>query len=86
MTNWRVLTLATAALLLEKLPLVVAHGEEHNEGPVEVQEGGRPQSYWGLSDYAALMYWHVGLEILAWIVVLPVGKLHKLLPYEVALG
>jgi hypothetical protein len=86
MTNWRVLTLATAALLLEKLPLVVAHGEEHNEGPVEVQDGGRPQSYWGLSDYAALMYWHIGLEILAWIVVLPVGKLHKLLPYEVALG
>jgi hypothetical protein len=77
MTSRPVLTLATAALLLELLPLVVAHGEEHNEGPVEVQDSGRPQSYWSLSDHAALMYWHIGLEILAWIVVLPVGKLYK---------
>lgn len=73
MTGRRVLTLATTALLLELFPLVVAHGEVHNEEPAHVQDSGRLQSYWSLSEHVALMYWHIGLEIIAWIVVLPVG-------------
>jgi hypothetical protein len=77
MTLRRILNLATAALLLELFPLVVAHGEDHHEGPVQISDSGRPQSYWSLSEHAALMYWHIGLEILAWIVVLPVGGSHK---------
>ena len=81
------LTIATAALLLHLLPLVVAHGDEphgetidmsaHDAPASQPQDDGR-QSYWSLSEYATLMYWHIALEILAWIVVLPVGKLPKL--------
>lgn len=77
MTGRPVLTLVTAVLLLESLPLVVAQGEVHNEGPMEVPGGGRLQSYWSLSQHAALMYWHISLEILAWIVVLPIGGSQK---------
>jgi hypothetical protein len=77
MTRGRPLILATAALLLELCPLVVAHGEDHNEGPVQVPDSDRPQSYWSLSEHASLLYWHIGLEIVAWIVVLPVGGLRK---------
>ena len=89
MTRGRVLTLATAALLLEVLPLVAAHGDEHNGGPMDmskpdaprpqVQDDAQPQSYWSLSEHAALMYWHVTLEVIAWIIILPVGGLPMLL-------
>lgn len=84
MTRVRVLTLATAALLLETLPLVAAHGDEHNGGSMDMDThdappppavgDGAPQSYWGLSEHASLMYWHIAIEILAWLFVLPVGR------------
>lgn len=71
---------ATAALLLVALPQVAAHGDEHmdmsaHDAPhVEPQQHDQKNSYWSLSEHAALMYWHIGLEILAWIVVLPIGE------------
>jgi hypothetical protein len=72
--------LATAALLL--LPLVSAHGDDHNDASMDMHstsqpvEGSQsPGSYWSLSEHANLMYWHIGLEILAWVVILPIGKL-----------
>lgn len=78
------LATATAALLLALLPLVIAHGDEHHGASVDMsthhaptpqpQQHGQPQSYWSLSEHAALMYWHIGLEILAWTVILPVGE------------
>jgi len=81
MTRLRFLTLATAALLLEVLPLVAAHGDEHDAHtdmhdapPAPMENNEAPRSYWGLSEHASLMYWHIALEILAWIVILPVGK------------
>ncbi|UPX19172.1 uncharacterized protein EKO05_0009442 [Ascochyta rabiei] len=76
------LAIATAALLLQLLPLVAAHGDEQHgakmdmsahEAPAPQPQDDAPQSYWGLSEYAALMYWHIALEILAWIVVLPIA-------------
>lgn len=87
MTGDRLLTLASAALLLGVLPLVAAHGDEHNDGPMDmgadmhhappapVEDNGAPRSYWSLSEHATLMYWHIGMEILAWMVILPVGGL-----------
>jgi hypothetical protein len=79
----RVLSVATAAtLLLGALPLAFAHGESHDDAakgahgasqPIEQENA--PTSYWRLSEHASLMYWHIALEVLAWIVVLPVGKL-----------
>ena len=77
------LTLAAAALLLQLLPLVAAHGDEHHgetmnmgahDAPAPQLQSNGQQSYWSLSEYAALMYWHIALEILAWVIILPVGK------------
>ncbi|KAJ4348156.1 uncharacterized protein N0V89_009528 [Didymosphaeria variabile] len=83
MTRVRLLTFATAVLLSEVFPLVAAHGDEHNGGSTDMDmhdappppavDNGAPQSYWGLSEHASLMYWHIALEVLAWVVVLPVG-------------
>lgn len=80
MARARVLALGTALLLLEALPLAAAHGhgEGHHDAPVDTppqaQNTGAPASYWSLSEHASLMYWHIGLEILAWVFVLPVGR------------
>jgi hypothetical protein len=81
-----VLTIAAAALLLQLLPLVAAHGDEHHGETMDMTSHDAPapqppneghRSYWSLSEYAALMYWHIALEIVAWVVVLPVGKLFR---------
>lgn len=37
------------------------------------QPQDEPHSYWSLSEYAALMYWHIALEVLAWVVVAPIA-------------
>ncbi|KAF2129844.1 hypothetical protein P153DRAFT_385073 [Dothidotthia symphoricarpi CBS 119687] len=75
--------IVTAALLLQLLPLAFAHGDEHHGASMDmnahdspnpqIQNDERPQSYWSLSEHATLMYWHIGLEILAWTVILPVA-------------
>ena len=79
------LIIVTAASLLQLLSLVAAHGDEHgktmdmsaHDAPAPQPQGDGHQSYWSLSKYATLMYWHIALEILAWVVVLPVGKLSR---------
>ncbi|KAF1966755.1 hypothetical protein BU23DRAFT_485531 [Bimuria novae-zelandiae CBS 107.79] len=81
MTRAQVLTLATVALLLEVLPLVAAHDDEHHDGSMDMHDAPpqpavdneAPQSYWRLPEHASLMYWHIALEIVAWVVALPVG-------------
>jgi hypothetical protein len=81
MSQRAILRVAAAALLLALLPLVAAHGDEHMDmGNVqmaqpETHDYGSARSYWSLPEYGTLMSWHIALEILAWIVVLPVGKL-----------
>lgn len=73
-------SVATAALLLGILPQVAAHGDEHMEMSAHDAPHAEPQhldqtgSYWSHSEHAVLMYWHIGLEILAWVVVLPIGE------------
>ncbi|KAH8724571.1 integral membrane protein [Phaeosphaeriaceae sp. PMI808] len=70
------LTLATAVLLV---PWVVAHGDEsmamgeHDAPQPQAQHDSQITSYWSLSEHAALMYWHIGFEILAWMVMLPIA-------------
>lgn len=86
----RVLLIFTAAALLELLPLAVAHGEGSHgpdSKPVMAEAPSRPvvsdgideaamepQSYFALSDHSGVMYAHIFLMILAWVVVLPVGR------------
>lgn len=89
MLRRRALTLATAALLLEALPLVAAHGhgDESGEGEMDMHDAPQPQvqnsdvpsSYWRLSEHVGLMYMHIALEVIAWFVVLPVGMSAELL-------
>ena len=80
MPRGRAVTLATAALLLELLPLVVAHGDgdDHTKEGMDMPAAPQPvdggsRSYWSLTEHAGLMYMHIGLEMIAWFVVLPVG-------------
>lgn len=93
MTRLRILTLATAALLLELLPLVAAHGAGHGEDgmAMEVTEAPQPQrdadpsSYWSLSEHCGLMYAHIALEIIAWFGVLPIGVMFSIARSRLAL-
>ncbi|KAF2728437.1 integral membrane protein [Polyplosphaeria fusca] len=96
MTRGHVLTLATAALLLELLPLVAAHGDEHSDGgmtadmsqaaqPQAAQDGGGPRSYWSLNEHSGLMYMHIALETVAWFGVLPVGVMFSIARSRLAL-
>lgn len=77
MPNRIALVVATAALLL---PYAAAHGDEHMDtsahgAPLVKPQGAvHPSSYWSLNEHTILMYWHIGMEILAWVFVLPVGK------------
>lgn len=81
MLNRVAVALVTAVLLLELAPITLAHGDEHmdmsaHDAPQpQLHDGGEPGSYWSLSEHATLMYCHIALEILAWVVILPIGKL-----------
>jgi hypothetical protein len=87
MPNRVAVVIATAALLLELVPRALAHGEEHMDMSAhnapqpqpQVHDGDKPGSYWSLSEHVTLMYCHVALEILAWVVILPIGKLSHFL-------
>lgn len=78
MSKRAICTVVVAALLL---PLVASHGDEHMDmsahesSSSKVEYDGAPGSYWSLTEHSTLMYWHVGLEILTWVVILPIGKL-----------
>ncbi|KAJ4986875.1 integral membrane protein [Stagonosporopsis vannaccii] len=44
-----------------------------HDAPAPQSQVDGHRSYWSLSEYAALMYWHIALEILAWVVIAPVA-------------
>lgn len=89
-----VTALAFAAALLVLLPIASAHGDEHH-GTMDMSshdtlqpqtpDAGLPSSYWSLSEHATLMYWHIALEVLAWIVVLPVAVMFSIARSRLAL-
>ncbi|KAH6637808.1 hypothetical protein C7974DRAFT_306914 [Boeremia exigua] len=73
-------TAVAAALLLLQLGLVAAHGGDHGGGmdmgaptAPAPQPDTAAQSYWRLASHVPLMYWHIALEIAAWIGVLPIA-------------
>jgi hypothetical protein len=78
------LTIATIGLALGFLPLVAAHGDgEAMDMSAQDSPAPQPQDngfggYWSLSEHASLMYWHIGLEILAWIMILPVAVMFSI--------
>jgi hypothetical protein len=77
--------LTAAALLLQLASTVYAHG--HEDGIDGMDMGGeKPQSegsehdpyndpsYAGLSAHSGMLMAHIGLMVLAWFFILPVGK------------
>ena len=90
MPSGRALLTFGAAALLELLPLVVAQIEDtHGSGgktviqappsrptvPDGVDEATmEPQSYFALSDHSSVIFAHISVMVLAWAVVLPVGR------------
>lgn len=88
MLRRRALLLATAALLLEALPLALAHGDDHDASDMSgmppmseahsqptpaTSSSDGPTSYWSLSEHVSLLSTHILLMTLAWVVLLPVG-------------
>jgi hypothetical protein len=73
-----------AAVLLHLSVLVSAHGHHGGMDDMDVGNGSKPEHgptsteevtyYAGLSSHAGLMMAHIGLMVLAWFFVLPLGK------------
>ena len=84
MSGRRGAAMAAAALLLEFLPRVVAHGDDHGmdmggqDAPSAPPQDAGFGGYWGLSEHVSLMYWHIALEIVAWVVVLPLAVMFSI--------
>lgn len=88
MQKYRALTLATAALLLGLAPLVVAHGDDEHGGGMDMDMAaapspspavtdGKPPSYWSHPEHAGLMYMHILLMTVGWVMVLPIGMCRR---------
>lgn len=82
----RDILLPSTALLLGILPLIAAHGDDAhssmNMGGVhhaamsnatKVAEAVAP-SYFRHTEYAGWIYAHIGLMVIAWVVILPIGE------------
>lgn len=90
MQTGRILLPATAALLLEVIPLVVAHG--HDATPAMAMGGAHsgqshaaamnvtmdeyvaPPSYFRHPECAGWMYAHIAFMAVGWVFVLPLGE------------
>lgn len=87
----RISLAGSALLLLAALPLVAAHGDEHEHSGMAMNMGSAhinmtsaataevpsavPHNYFRYSGFAGWMYAHIVLMTIAWAVVLPVGKI-----------
>jgi hypothetical protein len=86
----RLFLTGSVLLLLAALPLVVAHGDEHEHSAMPMDMGNThtnmtsaaiptavpavPHNYFRYPGFAGWMYVHIALMTIAWAVVLPVGK------------
>lgn len=79
--------LATAAVLGALLPAVLAHGDEGmsmggdmdaamdmsaQQPDTDAQE--YPPNYFGHTEHRGVLFAHIALMVLGWVVVLPLGK------------
>ena len=72
----------TSTAVLGLLPLVLAHGggdgdhgELHGSDKLK-DETEYPATYFAHPDHIGVIYSHIALMVVAWVFVLPVGKLH----------
>lgn len=86
MVYTRNLTYSAALLLLAVLPLALSHGDDHGSGTAATAvaqtslwnssttfTSTSEQSYFAHSEYRGLVLAHIGLMIIAWFFVLPIG-------------
>jgi len=73
------LTAAACAVALGLVPAALAHGDDMNMAKGEVDsplpEDEYPPTYFALADHRVVIYAHIGLMVLAWVFLLPPGKL-----------
>jgi len=50
----------------------------HESSSSQVEHNAVSSSYWSLTDHATLMYWHIGFELLAWVIVLPIAVMFSI--------
>lgn len=86
----RISSVSSALLLLAALPLVLAHGDEHEHSGMAMEMGSThgnmttaatiaatstvPNNYFRYPEFAGWMYAHIALMTIAWAIVLPIGK------------
>ncbi|KAK3313919.1 hypothetical protein B0H66DRAFT_537168 [Apodospora peruviana] len=75
------LKVLVGAVALGFVPAALAHGGDDMDGGMKMGEADQPQpddqyppTYFALVDHRAAIYGHIGLMVLAWVFVLPVGK------------
>lgn len=78
----------TTAVVLGIVPLAVAHGAHeagadamemdmgmaHGADEPKAESKSYPPTYFALADHVGIMYAHIGVMVLAWIFVLPIGE------------
>lgn len=75
---FRALAVAAALALA---PSVIAHGDDDTEGmkmgeaDKPLPEDQYPPTYFAFDEHKAAIYGHIGLMVLGWVFVLPVGKI-----------
>lgn len=86
----RISSVSSALLLLAALPLVLAHGDEHEHSGMAMEMGSThgnmttgatvaatsavPNNYFRYPEFAGWMYAHIALMTIAWAIILPIGK------------
>lgn len=89
MKRWNAVAVAGAALALAAV--AAAHGDDEDkmampaapstsDGPAMIADVPADEwiiSYFRHPEHSSLILWHIGLMIVGWAFVLPVGEFHK---------
>jgi hypothetical protein len=82
-------SLHVAAAILSTLPAVFAHGDEGDSMDMDMGMGAEeprpdynayPPTYFTHPEHRGLIYAHIALMVLSWIVILPIGKEKWIVP------
>jgi len=79
------LSVLAGVTILGLVPAALAHGGDEGmnmdmgtgaDSPADqpLPEGEYPPSYFALGEHTAAIYGHIGLMVIAWVFMLPVGK------------
>jgi hypothetical protein len=79
------LSVLASVAVLGLVPAALAHGDEdmnmdmamgaNSTADQPLPEDQYPPTYFALGEHTAAIYGHIGLMVIAWVFMLPVGKL-----------